>query len=63
MTKQRAELIGMELMEKVGLGNASDKFVKYYSKGMKQRLGLAASLINDPEIIFWDEPMSGLDPL
>jgi ABC-2 type transport system ATP-binding protein len=30
---------------------------------MKQRLGLAASLINDPELIFWDEPMSGLDPL
>jgi ABC-2 type transport system ATP-binding protein len=30
---------------------------------MKQRLSLAASLINDPELIFWDEPMSGLDPL
>ncbi len=63
MTKQKAELVGMELIKKVWLENASDKFVKYYSKGMKQRLGLAASLINDPEIIFWDEPMSWLDPL
>lgn len=37
--------------------------VKSYSKWMRQRLGLAASLINDPKIVFWDEPMSGLDPL
>lgn len=55
--------IGEDLLDKVWLLFAKDKFVKTYSKWMKQRLGLAASLINDPEIIFWDEPMSWLDPL
>jgi ABC-2 type transport system ATP-binding protein len=42
---------------------ARDRRISTYSKGMKQRLSLAASLINDPDLIFWDEPMSGLDPL
>lgn len=51
------------LIEKLGLGFARDRRISAYSKGMKQRLSLAASLINDPELVFWDEPMSGLDPL
>jgi ABC-2 type transport system ATP-binding protein len=51
------------LMTMFGLDFAGDRRISAYSKGMKQRLSLAASLINDPELIFWDEPMSGLDPL
>lgn len=52
-----------ELLDKLGLTFAEDRLIGAYSKGMKQRLSLAASLINDPELIFRDEPMSGLDPL
>ncbi|UFX83092.1 ABC transporter ATP-binding protein [Candidatus Absconditicoccus praedator] len=63
LTKQEAELRGLDLLDKLGLLFAKNKMVKSYSKGMRQRLGLAASLINDPQIVFWDEPMSGLDPL
>ncbi len=53
-----------ELLAKVGL-NEKDwkKQLRKYSKGMLQRVGLAQSLINDPEIVFLDEPMSGLDPV
>ncbi len=52
-----------QLIETLGLSFARDRRISAYSKGMKQRLSLAASLINDPELIFWDEPMSWLDPL
>ncbi|MDO8512913.1 MAG: ABC transporter ATP-binding protein [bacterium] len=52
-----------ELLEKVGLADAADIPVRKYSKGMNQRLGLASALINDPKIIFLDEPLDGLDPL
>lgn len=51
------------LLEKLGLLYAADKQVIAYSQGMKQRLGLSISLINDPLLLFWDEPMNGLDPL
>ncbi len=54
---------GDELIDILGLWFARDRRISAYSKGMKQRLSLAASLINDPELIFWDEPMSWLDPL
>lgn len=57
--KERSKM----LLDKLGLTFAEDRLIGAYSKGMKQRLSLAASLINDPELIFWDEPMSGLDPL
>ncbi|MDX2176796.1 MAG: ABC transporter ATP-binding protein [Candidatus Sumerlaeia bacterium] len=51
-----------ELMSTVGLGHALDLPLRGYSKGMIQRIGLAQSLLNDPEIVFLDEPQSGLDP-
>ena len=51
------------LLEKLGLSFAKGRLISAYSKGMKQRLSLAISLISDPELIFRDEPMSGLDPL
>ncbi|MFN7948231.1 MAG: ABC transporter ATP-binding protein [Blastocatellia bacterium] len=52
-----------ELLERVGLSEAADKHLRKFSKGMLQRAGLAQALINDPEVLFLDEPMSGLDPL
>lgn len=54
-----------ELLDLVGLSHASarKKQLRQYSKGMLQRVGMAQALINDPEVIFLDEPMSGLDPL
>ncbi|HQZ96895.1 MAG TPA: ABC transporter ATP-binding protein [Pyrinomonadaceae bacterium] len=53
-----------ELLSAVGLQEKDrKKQLRKYSKGMLQRVGLAQSLINDPEIVFLDEPMSGLDPV
>jgi ABC-2 type transport system ATP-binding protein len=54
-----------ELLDLVGIAKsaARNKPLKQYSKGMLQRIGMAQALINDPDLVFLDEPMSGLDPL
>ena len=51
------------LLDEVGLGPERRMQLRKYSKGMIQRVGLAQALINDPEVVFLDEPMSGLDPI
>ena len=54
-----------ELLDLVGLSKSTAirKQLRQYSKGMLQRVGMAQALINDPELVFLDEPMSGLDPM
>ncbi|WP_340023319.1 ABC transporter ATP-binding protein [Paenibacillus sp. FSL K6-1096] len=51
------------LLTEVGIGQRGKDRVKHYSKGMQQRLGLACALVNEPEVLFLDEPSSALDPI
>jgi ABC-2 type transport system ATP-binding protein len=51
------------LLDDVGIGAERRLQLRKFSKGMLQRVGIAQAVINDPEVVFFDEPMSGLDPL
>ena len=51
------------VLDEVGLGAERRMRLRSYSKGMVQRLGIAQAILNEPEVVFFDEPMSGLDPL
>lgn len=51
------------LLKKAGIYEARDYEIRTYSKGMRQRLGFAQALVNDPDYLFLDEPLDGLDPI
>jgi ABC-2 type transport system ATP-binding protein len=60
--RERRDRVG-RLLDEVGIGGERRFQLRKYSKGMIQRVGLAQALLNDPEVVFLDEPMSGLDPI
>jgi ABC-2 type transport system ATP-binding protein len=61
---EQAKIRARELLSLVGLDSErANRQLRKYSKGMLQRIGIAQALVNDPEIVFMDEPMSGLDPI
>jgi ABC-2 type transport system ATP-binding protein len=59
----RREARVSELLELVGLTESAGARLRTYSKGMLQRVGVAQALVHDPQVVFLDEPMSGLDPI
>ncbi|MBL8876643.1 MAG: ABC transporter ATP-binding protein [Phycisphaerae bacterium] len=54
---------GAELLDFVGMSKWADTRVRGYSKGMRQRVGIAQTLVNNPDLVIWDEPTDGVDPV
>jgi len=63
VSRQRRAFRVEELLELVGLSSVANARLRTYSKGMLQRIGIAQALVHDPNVVFLDEPMSGLDPV
>ena len=62
MPKAQADVIGMKMLEKVGLADRADSYPRQLSGGQQQRVAIARALATDPEILYFDEPTSALDP-
>jgi ABC-2 type transport system ATP-binding protein len=61
-SRESARAAAAELLDQVGLADRRASLIAAYSRGMRQRLGIARALINDPQVVFFDEPTLGLDP-
>lgn len=62
LSKETRKKRAFDLMERFGLGNALDKRLGEYSKGMKQKLALVRAMLHDPQVLLLDEPTSAMDP-
>lgn len=63
MSKSKARNVAREALHTVGLDEAINKRIGAYSKGMRQRVKFAQAILHDPQVIFLDEPMQGMDPI